>query len=63
MLCHKVVKQKIQLVSEVTMVNAVYHFSHLLHSWHRCPLMSCGPVEQLWLWGIPFYNAQPLGVI
>lgn len=63
MLCHKVVKQKMQLVSEVTMVNAVYHFPCLLHSRHRCPLMSCGLVEKLWLWGIPLYNAQSLGVI
>lgn len=60
--CHLVVELKILLVSEVTMVSAVYHFPPLLPSWHGCPLMSCGLVERLWLWGVPLYNARSLGV-
>lgn len=44
------------------MVNAVYHFPSLVSSWHRCPLMSCGLVERLWLWGFPLYNTTTLKV-
>ncbi len=50
-------------MSKVTMVNAVHHFPPLLSGWHGCPLMSCGLVERLRLWGVPLYNTHSLGVI
>lgn len=50
------------LVSRVTMVNAVNQFPPLLSSWHGCPLMPCGLVERLGIWGIPLYNTCSLDV-
>lgn len=50
------------LVSEVTMVDAEYHFPPVLSSGHGGPLMSCGLVERLWLWWFPLCNTITLEV-
>lgn len=49
---------KMPLVSNITIINAVYHFPSLLSNRHWCLLMSCGLIKWLWFWWVPLYNTN-----